>query len=175
MISTFVEGNHIFTSKCMFVCNICLLNGNICDSYCSVGYTSPRDELVIGHSAVALPVLLSEVYSTTCVASPPDEVRAKIKRITASTSASTAASLSFEGGEDLKENGEEGGSCVKDGTCSAEQKLDRSTALVAKKRAARSTLLKIGFVSGSFDGLSGKVVLAMISPGIVQRIKEEDK
>ena len=30
------------------------------------GYTSPRDELVIGHSAVALPVLLSEVYVAVC-------------------------------------------------------------------------------------------------------------
>ena len=30
------------------------------------GYSSPRDELVIGHSAVALPVLLSEVYSAMC-------------------------------------------------------------------------------------------------------------
>ena len=30
------------------------------------GYTSPRDELVIGHSAVALPVLLSEVYTAIC-------------------------------------------------------------------------------------------------------------
>ena len=30
------------------------------------GYTSPRDELVIGHSAVALPVLLSEVYIAIC-------------------------------------------------------------------------------------------------------------
>ena len=27
---------------------------------------------------------------------------------------------------------------------------------------------------GSFDGLSGKIVLAMITPGIIQRIKEED-
>ena len=33
------------------------------------GYTSPRDELVIGHSAVALPVLLSEVYTAVCASS----------------------------------------------------------------------------------------------------------
>ena len=35
-------------------------------------------------------------------------------------------------------------------------------------------MIRIGFISGSFDGLSGKIVLAMITAGIVDRIKEED-
>ena len=46
--------------------------------------------------------------------------------------------------------------------------------IIKASQGKENRIIKIGFVSGSFDGLSGKLVLALISPGLVENIRERD-
>lgn len=109
------------------------------------GYSSPRDELRIGHSAIALPVLLSEVYNFMCAST---DVPVGIFQTPRVIDESNYPVMSEDHSDEMQ--------------------------LAPIKTKIASRTIKIGFISGSFDGLSGKVVLAMISPGIVQTIKDED-
>ena len=90
---------------------------------------------MIGHSAVALPVLLSEVYSLLCAT---NQIPTWIKT------------------NPIRSNGES------------------HIQIIKASQGKENRIIKIGLVSGSFDGLSGKLVLAMISPGLVENIRERD-
>jgi hypothetical protein len=102
------------------------------------GYSAPRHEILMGHSPVPMPVLLSEFYSTMCsLDSKASPYYMPQLPTPFPVSLPLAAVTSRE-----------------DGTKPAATSDSRE-----KEKKARNRRLRVGVVSGSFDSTSGRVMV----------------
>ena len=115
------------------------------------GCSSPRFSLTMGHSPVALSVLLSEVFLSMC---PPQEVP---ESLTPSGIIITQSKEKSEQEVEVVEENKEDGQNV--------QPKDKHMQSKQSKRKK----IRLGVVSGSLDGVPGKIVV-----GLLESIRREN-
>jgi hypothetical protein len=99
------------------------------------GYNAPRQEILMGYSPVPMPVLLSEFYSTMCSTASPSSPFYILPPPTQLTLGATMERNIFAD-EETKE-----------------------IPVMLKYRTKPAQKLRIGIISGSFDSLSGRIVV----------------
>ena len=127
------------------------------------GYTSPRDELVIGHSAVALPVLLSEVYCAICASTfLPSTPSVALNMRWNNNNAKSTRVARANGNRDKKDEVENDSNTHKPHEEKVRAHMDMKGADIGDKGQIklwdedgeglpiRPKLIKIGFISGKF-------------------------
>ena len=103
------------------------------------GYSSPRHNLMLGHSPIALPVLLGEVLRALC---PPSPIPISLSPLT--------------------ENDERRLLLLNNGGDSNPSKKSNKKSKSKKKNSKNDNKLRIGFISGSFDGQPGHIVIGIL-------------
>lgn len=117
------------------------------------GFSAPRMTTLLGHSPVALSVLLSEVFISMCPPSlPPDSLQPSLRSAWLADATSSAAKSSIvpEPPEDTEHDN------------SQEIEANRNKRSQGHGASRRSSLMKIGIVSGSFDTLSGRIAVGIL-------------
>jgi hypothetical protein len=104
------------------------------------GYNAPRQEVLMGYSPVPMPVLLSEFYSTMCSTASPSSPFYILPPPTQLTLGATMERNIFID-EETKE-----------------------IPVMLQYRTKPSQKLRIGIISGSFDSLSGRIVIGNCDP-----------
>ena len=99
------------------------------------GYSSPRHNFVIGHSPVALPVLLSEVLQNMCPPLAPDDM-------------DPLPLVDRESSDQVLTN--------------METEVDAKGVKDSNEASEKFPPLRIGFLSGSFDGQPGHTVAGLL-------------
>lgn len=104
------------------------------------GYNAPRQEVLMGYSPVPMPVLLSEFYSTMCSTASPSSPFYILPPPTQLTLGATMERNMF-----------------------TDEDTSREIPVMLKYRTQPSQKLRIGIISGSFDNLSGRIVIGIIN------------
>ena len=136
------------------------------------GFAAPRFTTAIGHSPAALPLLLGEVFEIVC---PSEKVvpRTLQEAWTKSSYSNTHTVKRESRGEDSTEATPlQPESALPD--TKTDRDRDRDTGIevsgtgTAKETSATQRAYTIGIVSGSFDGIPGKVVIGLLE-GMTRR------
>ena len=124
------------------------------------GYSAPREGLMLGHSPVGLQRLLGEVYTAMCPVTavrpvlplpPPQDPRRPLL--------DTALGLDGIGRSSKSQtknilNDHKGGAVA--------TKEERETGSLSPRLSKKKEKVKLGVVSGSFDGIAGRLIVGMI-------------
>jgi hypothetical protein len=103
------------------------------------GYNAPRQEVLMGYSPIPMPVLLSEFYSTMCsTSSPASSFHILPPRQTQLTLGATMERNHF---------------------LMSDEEEKTEVPVMLEHRTKPSQKLRIGILSGSFDSLSGRIVV----------------
>lgn len=97
------------------------------------GYSAPRHELLMGHSPVAMPVLLSEFYSAMC------SLNSK-----SSPFHTPPFPAPFPAASGIHQDS---------------RPREEQARMSGQERKVRSRKLRVGVVSGSFDNMSGRIIV----------------
>jgi hypothetical protein len=135
------------------------------------GYSAPREGLVLGHSPVGLQRLLGEVYTAMC---PTAAVRPVLPlpppqdpRRAASEAARGPAAVTGHGRAEGRGSGSDNSNSNSDSSDNSNTySQDMSSSSSVRRRAEeavpkRSEKVRLGVVSGSFDGIAGRLIVGM--------------
>ena len=122
------------------------------------GFAAPRNNIFVGHSPVALPVLLSEVLIFMCPPRDIDQDNLTHHSILMSTTSSNNIPIpKFGDSGDILSDHHEFDAM---NTNNHQYHTNDFTSSHLKSRINK--ILRVGIVSGSFDGISGRIVIGLL-------------